>query len=391
VKRTGRICLLLAFLVVFCGTFFLSNLHRPLLNWDMVAYVASAKAYQTHDPAALQTEVYELLRRSVPQRTYSDLTTGYLRHLRATDPESFRQHLPFFQIRVAYVWAILALWTFGLNPFFASYLISAICAALAIMVLAFILPRQPLVYSLVVPFIALSSAFPDLARYSTPDAMAALAVLVCYALAFRRHKLLLIALPACVAVRTDLLLLLPSFYVFLWLTRPFASRLVLASALSSVALYWGLNAIFGNYGWSTVFDYTFSHQSAYPADYPHAVTVKSYLAALASGVGSVENGPRLLKYVGVSIAGIAALLWRPHWIRRAVGPMSAPLQFALVSSLVYVGLHFMLFPAMWGRYFAAQYALAFSLAAYIALEAVLASDLARKIRSWPSARIRANR
>lgn len=240
---------------------------------------------------------------------------------------------------------------------------------------------------LVVPFIARASGFSDLARYSTPDALSVLAVLVCYALAFRGHKLLLIALPACIAVRTDLLLLLPFFYLFLWQTRPFARRLVAASALSSVALYWGLNFFFGNHGWSTVFDYTFSHQSAYPADYPHAVTMRSYLAALASGVRPVENGPLLLEYLGVTIAGVVVLLWRPNWIRRSVGHVSAGLRFAFLSSLAYVVLHFMLFPGMWVRFFAGQYALSFSLAAYVALEAALGRDSARKIGASAAGRV----
>ncbi len=386
-KRTILTGLCLALLAVFCGAFFFSNLHKPLRNWDMIAYVASARAYHTHDPRALQTEVYELLRRSVSQRTYSDLTSGYLRRLRATDPESFRQHLPFFQIRVAYVWSILALWTFGLNPFLASYLISAGCAALAIVVLAFILPRRPLAYLLLVPFIARSSGFPDLARYSTPDAMGALAVLVCYALAFRSHKLVLVALPACIAVRTDLLLLLPSFYLFLWLARPFARRLIAASALSSVALYWGLNSFFGSYGWSTVFDYTLSHQSAYPADFPHAVTMQSYLAALISGVKVLDDGPLLLKYLAVTVAGVAVLFWRPQFIRRSVGHVLPGLRFAFLSSLAYVVLHFLLLPATWVRFFAGQYALSFSLAIYVALEAALASDGVRNLGAAVAVRV----
>jgi hypothetical protein len=335
----------------------------------MVAYVASAKAYQTKDPQALQTDVYRLLRDSVPAPTYSDLTSGHLRHLRATDPESFRQHLPFFQTRVAYVGSILALWTLGMNPFFASYFISVGCTALAIAVLAFLIPgRPPLLYLLVLTFIVRSSGFSDLARHSTPDAMAVLATLVCYALAFRGRKLLLIVLPACVAIRTDLILVLPGFYLFLWLTQPLARRLIIASALSSVALFGALNSIFGNYGWSTVFDYTFSHQSAYPADYAHVVTLNSYFEALASGVQSVENAPRILKYLALAAAGSALLLWQPHWMRRSVQPFSAGLRLAFGSSLAYTILHFLLFPATWGRFFAGQYALIFALATYVALE-----------------------
>lgn len=207
--------------------------------------------------------------------------------------------------------------------------------------------------------------------------MAVLAVLACYALAFRRRTLLLLVLPALVAIRTDLLLLLPGFYVFLWLTRPSARRLIGLSALSSIALYGALNSIFGSYGWFTVFDYTFSHQSAYPADYAHVVTMDSYRTALASGVRSIENAPRLLKYLVAAIAGSAVLLWRPRWLGPSVRPFSACLWLAFGSSLAYTVLHFILFPATWARFFAGQYALVFALATYVALEVSRSA-----VRTW---------
>jgi len=202
--------LLIGFLLLFCVAFALLSLQRPRLNWDMIGYVASARAHESCDFRLLQKEVYELLSRSVPKDNYTELTSGYFRQIRATGPESLRQHLPFYQIRVVYVGMILALWKLGLNPFFASYFISAVCTALAIWVLAFMPTgkRHP-IYLFVVPAIALSTSFAAIASYSTPDALSVLAVFICYWLMFRRHALLLMALPICILVRTDLLLLVP--------------------------------------------------------------------------------------------------------------------------------------------------------------------------------------
>jgi hypothetical protein len=357
------------FLVLFCGAFILFHLQRPRLNWDMIGYVASAKAYETSDPQVLQQEVYELLRRSVPPERYVALTSGHLRQIRATDPESLRQHLPFYQIRVVYVWLILALWKLGLNPFVASYFISAACAALAIWTLAFMLPGKPsLTYQLVSPVIALLTGFPSLARLSTPDALSALVVFICYWLAFRRHMLLLIALPMCILMRTDLLLLLPAFYIYLWRLRACDRRSLVVSALLSIVLYWSVNAYFGNYGWSTVFDYTFSHKSTHPADFPHAVTMASYLAALQEGVKSLFSAPLFLTYILMTLGGIVSLFWRSPWTQPAVTLWRRDMLFALLSSLAYVVLHFVLFPDIWRRFFAGQYALSMALTMYIVLE-----------------------
>jgi hypothetical protein len=357
------------FLVLFCGAFTLFYLQRPRLNWDMIGYVASAKAYESSDSQVLHKEVYELLRRSVPKERYSALTSEHFRQIRATDPESLRQHLPFYQIRVVYVWSILALWKLGLNPFFASYFISAVCAALAIWILAFMLPgKKCLLYQLVIPVIALLTGFDSLARLSTPDALSALTVFICYWLTFRRHKLLLIALPTCILIRTDLLLLLPSFYIYLWLIRPFDRRVLAVSALLSIALYWGVNSYFQNYGWSTVFDYTFSHKSTHPADFPHAVTMTSYLAALKSGSKSLFSQPLFLTYIVITLVGIVSLFRRPNWIQRSVSLLWMDMLFAFLSSLAYVVLHFMLFPTIWRRFFSGQYALSMALTMYVLLE-----------------------
>ncbi|MFZ1985358.1 MAG: hypothetical protein WAU91_13150 [Desulfatitalea sp.] len=360
--------LLSGFLLLFCSAFTLFFLQRPHLNWDMIGYVASARAYESSDYGLLQKEVYELLSRSVPEDTYLKLTSGYFRQIRATDPESLRQHLPFYQIRVVYVGLILALWKLGLNPFFASHFISAVCAALAIWILAFMLPEKPHpAYLIVVPAIALLTGFSDLAKFSTPDAMCVLAVFICYWLTFRRHKLLLIALPACILVRTDLLLLIPFFYIYLWLIRPFDRRIVAGSALLGLALYISVNSYFGNYGWSTVFHYTFIQKSSHPANFPHTVTMASYLTTLASGLPSLFVR-RFLTYTAMTLFGIVALC-RPHdWTKCIALPLSRDMCFAFISSIGYVVLHFISFPVAWSRFFSGQYALGAALSMYLLLE-----------------------
>lgn len=356
-------------LALFSAAFALFSLQKPKLNWDMIGYVASARAVECHDARILQQDVYSLLRRSVPAEDYAKLTSGFSRQQRVTDPEALRQRLPFYQIRVAYVWTLLALWKLGLNPFFASYLVSVICAVLAIWTLAFLPPgRASPAYWYGVPAIVLLAAFSRVARNSTPDAMAALATLLCYALAFRRNRLLLVALPACVLVRTDLALLFPPFYLYLWWRRTFDRRAVAASALLGLGLYWGVNEAFGNYGWSTIFDYTLVHKSIRPADYPHGVTLATYAGALKSGLVDLFLRPRFLASLAVAVAGLVALRRRRagtgdvevSWVENA--------RFGWASSLAYAGLHFLLFPVVWTRFFAGQYALILALAWHAGLQ-----------------------
>ena len=361
------------YLLLFCCAFALISLRIPYMNWDMIGYVASAKAYESHDAAVLQKEVYELLKYSVPEDRYTALTTGHFREIRATDPESLKQHLPFYQIRVVYTGLIALLWKLGLNPFFASYLISTVCSALAIWILAFMLPGKPHpIHLLVVPVIAISTGFIDLARYSTPDALAVLMVYICYFLLFRRRRLLLLALPASLLIRTDLILLIPIFYLYLWQIRLFDRRIIAFSALMCISLYVAINSYFGNYGWSTTFDYTLSNKSTHPADFPHAVTISSYLTALMSGLRSLALNSAFLTYTVITLVSCVSLLSCLWHTKHTTGrrPQPIDLFFVMFSTLAYILLHFLLFPVDWVRFFAGQYALAMALGMYLLLDAV---------------------
>lgn len=365
-KTTPRF--MVVYLLLFCSAFAMNALRRPYLNWDMIGYVASAFSYETDDPRELHKDVYERLRLTVPQASYRDLTTGHLREILATDPQSLQQHLPFYQIRVVYVLAIAGMRKLGMNPFVVSYALSTLSATLAIVLLVYMPPgkRHP-AYQLLVPAVAVASGFSSLAKYSTPDALAVLSTYFCYFLALRRQKLLLLMLPFSVLVRTDSILLAPLFATYLWQERVFNRRLVAGSALLCLSLYVAVNYCFGNYGWSTVFDYTLSHKSTHPADFPHVVTVASYLAAFKVGVRATVSNSLLLIYVVMTFASTVRLLPRV-WRRQITASTSSGVLFVLLSSFVYVVLHFLLFPVDWTRFFAGQYGLALAFAVYLLTE-----------------------
>jgi hypothetical protein len=357
------------FLLAFCGVFVGFLLQKPNLNWDMIGYVASARAFNTNDPRLIQTDVYELLARSVSPEKYRELTGGHFRQVLATDPESLRQHLPFYRIRVLYVMLILTFWGLGVNPFFASYFISTVCAALAIMMLAFLFPgksRSSVLFA--VPLIAIATGFHSLAVESTPDALGLLGMLVCYWLLIRRKRHLLLVLPICILIRTDLVILTTIFYIYLWLAGPFDRRLLLISAALGAALYVGVNSHYGNYGWLTIFDYTFLHPSTHPADLPHTVTIVAYLGVLVAAIESMARDPRLATFLVMAFVGLVSLLRQSNHSLSFHSPLQMDMMFVYISALSYVFLHFMLFPVNAIRFYAGPYALSMALTILLVLE-----------------------
>lgn len=344
--------------LAFCAALAVLAVQRPLHNWDMIGYVAAARSYTTPEPERIRTEVYDLLARSVPAERYDVLTRGEVRHARATDPESLGQFLPLYRIRVAYVATVLGLWELGVNPFLATRLVSAVCAALAIVVLAllFPVPRHPAAV-LLIPPIALASGFWLLSRYSTPDAWAALAACVCYALTLRGRGLVLFALPLSLLVRTDMLLLALCFLVYFWIGRRFDRRWILASAAITTALFLGIHRYFDYYGWRTLFTLDFLEYTAYPARLEPLVTPESYWTVLRSRSGDLLQWPFAF-LAGAVLTGLFGVLRLSGGSLRRLSTTETDAGFVLVSSLVYAVIHFLVFPDPSTRFYAGQIALA---------------------------------
>ena len=366
VSEKTKKTLVLIYLTVFSAVFLALVLRNPFYNWDMIGYVASAVRFEVADPSEVQRRVYGELKASVPADVYGRLTGGHERQLRATDPESFRQHLPFYQIRVLYGAAIYATAKCGVNPFFASHLVSAVCACLAVWVVAFLFrPAEHPEYQVFVPFVCLMFGLSSLARYSTPDAMGLLVVSACYLLLLRRNALLLVLLPLSILVRTDLVILAFLFYVYLFAQKRFDRRALAASALATLALYVGVNRLYGNPGWETVFYYTLVERLAYPLTDPHAVGVATYVSVLKKGlVDGLRDGMPLTYLLAVGLASLLA--WKDRGpIRRHLGQSFPDVLFLLASGALYVAGHFVLFPAAWPRFFAAEYILATCLLVYL--------------------------
>jgi len=200
-RRLVQPIVLLLFLVFFA----LAALAEPMLDWDMLAYVANAYQYLGLVPSEeLHRTVYTDLQSSVPAADFERLISSPSRQVLYQDPEAFRQTIAFFyDTRVIYTGMVAGLIKLGLNPFFATYFISTLCAVGSVLLLARLVPTKlPLAMSLALPFIALSCGLLDVARDSSPDSLATLVTIALYWILLRdKIPLLLVLLPLVVFVR----------------------------------------------------------------------------------------------------------------------------------------------------------------------------------------------
>lgn len=350
--------------VVFCILFAALTLIRPNYEWDVIAYIANALR-QIHDLPIEQIHksTYQLVQQSVPSNAYADLLNSPSRMVLSENTEAFSQTISFYyDARLIYIQIIAFMINIGINPVFACYLISTVCSVLSILLLTRLIPTNvPLGLYFVIPFVALSCGLLEVARLATPDAFATLMTVILYFLLFRnRTTLILVLLPILIFVRTDLVLLVGLFHVYFLVFRHSNRIATIGSALCTLAAYVVLNYyIVEADSWSSLVGYSFGEKPTHPDSFVFPISVSSYAQLLLNALMSFSYNPIGLVYCMFTVIGLVLFSARyfinPNTFTATTRHID--ILFLLVSSLTYLCLHVLLFPAIWVRFFAAQYTL----------------------------------
>jgi len=314
---------------------------KPSYNWDMIGYVAAALSAEGYQGASLNKATYDSVRSEVGPHTFDQLTQDDYRETVFRDPASLAQQLPFYRIRPLYVGLIRVVHAMGLEYPKSTYVVSAIFAALSVVLLAFV-AREIGAPVIAVPLVVLFSGFIDIARLSTPDAMACFfALLTIYAL-IRGSTLVFFLAAVLPLVRTDFLLLslLVLGHSFIFGQRKYA----ITSMTAACVLYELVVRMNGAYEWSTLFNTSLIHKTAYPAALIPSHAIGDYLRPYASMAYDFTLQPHFVIY------GLA--LW--FLMRNKTRPPSADwrlLSAVFIIPMAFVAIHLLLFPAMTYRFF----------------------------------------
>lgn len=158
-------------IIATAATILIYGIMKPEYNWDMIAYVAAAYYKDDYRGVDLTRETYGDIKKEVNAKRFSKLIIGEYRETVFRDPASLEQQLPFYSLRVAYIELIRLFKRFGLSYTKATYVISAIFASLSVLVLGLII-LEAAVSIAILPFIVALTGYFEIARLSTPDAMA---------------------------------------------------------------------------------------------------------------------------------------------------------------------------------------------------------------------------
>lgn len=239
-----------AFLLVFTATVTAAAILFPLVQWDMIAYVATILEKTISDPQVLHEQVYRTVQGAVSHGEFIVLTEDRpYRAVQYSDPAAFYSMLGFYRVKWLYIEAISALSQF-LPPVSAIRAVSAISAAgVGLTVLAWLASAGRLAWAPLAAAVLMITGYGYVARLATPDVFASLFFFI-GVLAYLRRFEPLVALGFFCAflARPDHLAFIGIFMVMTLYMRPISIGAIVAFVASAIA-YVPLTAAADHPGW----------------------------------------------------------------------------------------------------------------------------------------------
>ncbi|MBD3350108.1 MAG: hypothetical protein GF364_01320 [Candidatus Lokiarchaeota archaeon] len=351
----NRLLIFLLFFFLILLSFTLS-IFAPYHNWDMIGYIAASKAFETSDVKLLHDYTFSQLKTTVSDSEYIALTTGnQYRKIISANPAAFEEQLVFYQIRPIYTSSIYLLSKVGLKIGFATHLISGISIGISLLLVYFLTIRFLSVpFALTIPLFLLLFRIPNLARYSSPDGLAFLAVITSiYLLITQRIFLLLFLLPLLLGIRTDLILFTIPLMVYIFLFYKYSRLWPVLSLIFSLIVYFFIAFFWKNPGWTTIFYFTFVEILPYPLSAPPELTINQYAIALVNGFKNhVINESFLVYLIGIIYSFFVV---RDDIRKNIMRTICNPWLAIIVICSIYLTLHFFAFPIPEERFYSGYY------------------------------------
>lgn len=342
------------------------GISHPALNFDLIPYATLAKQVRG---AGGQSETYRELARVAHGADFQTLISGPYRERMRNDSAFFQANLAFYRIRPLYIFLCAVAGFLLGNDVMATFVVSAICTALAIP-LSYAIAQKigpPVgVWRLVVPLSWAVSGGIFLSALSTPDALAAMiALLFVYVsrggtwTGGRLIQLMLLS-GLMVAARTDSIVLLMALVLCESFFEPRQRLGASLIALVALSTYIVIQKVTGNYGYIAILNFTLIDGSLRTVPNP-VFNLPGYLKVLVHQGIQVLGGDYespLFLLAGSLLTIVCFRAWRTSPRVRS-GVDRVPPTLTLASGLLlFLIVHFALFPAPWARYMVPAYVLA---------------------------------
>ena len=357
----------LALTVLLAMVFLAGGLMRPAFNYDLLPYAALSKEMRG---AGSQQEVYGELQAQLGRLRFGNLYLGtpYKARMRADD-RFFDANLHFYRIKPLYVALCSLLARLIGSDVVATYVVSALAAAAAVLLSWAIMRRigAPTgAGQLALPLSWAVAGGLSLAQLSTPDALGALLTLLLVWIALAeswtasRAACLILTAVLVVAARIDTALFVVALCACEAIFRPKHRRVAVLVGVAALATYFTINRLAGSYGYVALLNMALiDHDRLVVPDFvPHPL---GYVRLLLFGIWqllNVDYGGGGLLLLAVSLSAFVAVRERRLRASPEAGRSNAAVLALSAALILYLIARFVLFPSPIARYMTGAYVLA---------------------------------
>lgn len=338
--------------MVSSAAFLAYALANPMAEWDMLAYAASAEALDTSDYELIHSRVYSELEERISADDFNTIAAGNsYRQVMYQDAAAFGEQLPFYSIRITFNTLLATLRDFGLSVYDAGHWVTAIGYIVALLVLwGSLNDRIHPVLQMLFPFVFYKYTMDlEVTRQILADSLASVwVVFICVAY-LRKSRLLLALIALSVFVRVDLAIFSGLLLLLLFMTSERKEYFSLfGCGLVLVTFYLVVQQWAGNYGWSTLYYFAIISDmlATNPSEYGEiGFTLQEYVNSLIHP-GWVSR----MYWVTVLFSLTLLIVWRAG----LVGYNTKRVCRISTVCLLYIVIHYLVFPQMYLRFFVAQ-------------------------------------
>ena len=350
----SRLQLVATFWILLCSASFLVySINNPIVEWDMLAYAASAETIHGASPEEVHTRAYAQLKDRATAAEYERITNGnHYRQVMHEDAQAFNEQLPYYSIRVTFNSLLAQLNKLGVDIYDAGYWVTASAFVLTLLVLwGSLNNRVHPVLQMIFPLMFFKYSMDlDVVRQILADSLSSVwVVFICIAY-LRETRLLLPLIALSVFVRVDLMIFSVLFLLLLFATserKKYIEFFVCGAFL--VLFYMLVQKWAGSYGWKTLYYFAILNDMmpTHPSQYGSiGFTFSDYLSSLVDPSRWISS----MYWVTAAISTVTLLVWKSANLdegNKRVCRVSA-------VCLLYIVAHYFVFPHMYLRFFVGQ-------------------------------------
>ncbi|MBV8855269.1 MAG: hypothetical protein JOY91_17800 [Sinobacteraceae bacterium] len=338
------------------------SLH-PELNYDVIPYVALAKHLRGTGGKA---EAFREVAAKVGTERFQLYVAEPYRQRMYRDDEYFYRNESLYTIRPFYILTCAAVGAVIHDDVAATYLISAVSSAVAVLV-SLLLAREVGLkgtWQLAAPFTWVVAGGLSMAGLSTPDGLETLLTLLFVLLLWHNagsivsYMCLLMLAILMVATRTDAVVLVTFILLVKWLYDSRARNLVLLLCAGSWLTYLFIQHSSGNFGYIAVVNFALienGQHDVFPNLVPHPA--RFALAFIHQVLQVLGENPEFSRFF--LVMGLLAFAWTRERQRAAAVGDTFDTRGQELALALFTGLfaRFLLFPLPWSRYIMGAYVL----------------------------------